>query len=136
MKRIALAAVVGTFAEDKDAAAKLRREEILPTLAAGDTMEIDFAEVSLTTQSFVHALISEALRQHGEEALARVQFKNCETAPRGIIETVVQYVLEARSDPSGAQRATSEESDARSAPVARVKSVGNGRRSRKAKRST
>jgi hypothetical protein len=96
MKTILLAEVVGEFAEDKDAAAKLRREVILPALASGETVEIDFAGVSLTTQSFIHALISQALREHGEEALARMKFKNCQTAPRGIVETVVQYVLESR----------------------------------------
>lgn len=96
MKKILLASLVGTFAEDKDAAAKLRREEILPLLASGGTMEIDFSDITLTTQSFIHALISEALRQNGEEVLARLKFKNCGPAARDIIETVVQYVLEAR----------------------------------------
>ena len=94
MKQIKLLELVGSFAEDKDAAAKLRREVILPTLASGGSVEIDFAGITLTTQSFIHALISQVLRQEGEEALARMTFKNCGSAARGIIETVVQYVLE------------------------------------------
>ena len=100
MKRIALFALVGSFAEDKDAAAKLRREVILPTLKEGGSIEIDFLGVTLTTQSFIHALISQALRQEGEDALARIEFKNCGSAARGIIETVVQYVLDS-SDEDG-----------------------------------
>jgi hypothetical protein len=94
MKQIKLLALVGSFAEDKDAAAKLRRDVILPTLKKGESLEIDFSGITLTTQSFIHALISQALRQEGEEVLARMKFKNCDVAVRGIIETVVQYVLE------------------------------------------
>jgi uncharacterized protein DUF4325 len=98
MTTIRLFSVVGSFAEDKDAAAKLRREVILRTLDAGSEVEIDFESVTLTTQSFVHALISEALRRHGESVLERLAFRNCGDAVRGIVETVVQYVLETVED--------------------------------------
>jgi STAS-like domain of unknown function (DUF4325) len=98
MIRIQLLTLVGTFAEDKDAAAKLRREEVLPLLAKREVVELDFTGITLTTQSFIHALISEALRQNGEEVLDRLTFKGCQPAVRDIIETVVQYVLEARGD--------------------------------------
>ena len=94
MKTITLFSEVGSFAEDKDAAAVLRKTIILPTLAAGGKVSIDFEGVTLTTQSFVHALISEALRQEGEAGLRKLHFKNCLPAIKGIIETVVQYVLE------------------------------------------
>lgn len=96
MKTIAIAKTVGEFAEDKDIAAKLRKEQILPALAAGQSIELDFRGVSLTTQSFIHALISQALRVHGEDALGKMSFKGCVPAVKDIIETVVQYVLEAR----------------------------------------
>lgn len=96
MKTISIRDSVGDFAEDKDAAARLRKRDLLPTLAAGNSIELDFRGVTLTTQSFIHALISEALRLHGEPALERISFKGCEPAVRDIIETVVQYVLESR----------------------------------------
>ena len=96
MNKIAVATIVGTFAEDKDAAARLRRDVILPELSKGGSIEFDFSTVTLTTQSFIHALISEALRVHGEEALSRIQFKQCAPAVKDIVETVVQYVLESR----------------------------------------
>lgn len=98
MKKIKLLDLVGSFAEDKDAAARLRRDIILPTLSAGGSIEIDFSGITLTTQSFIHALISQALRQEGESALTLMKFKNCGSAARGIIETVVQYVLESVED--------------------------------------
>ena len=94
MINIALEEVAGSFAENKDIAAKLRGETILPALANKQYVEIDFTGVTLTTQSFVHALISEALRCEGESALDYLTFRGCNDAIRGIIETVVQYVLE------------------------------------------
>lgn len=94
MKKIKLLEKVGEFAEDKDAAAVIRKNIILPELSAGNEVEIDFKGVTLATQSFVHALISEAIRQHGENALEKMYFKNCGNAARGIIETVVGYVME------------------------------------------
>jgi len=98
MKKITLNSLVGSFAEDKDTAAELRDEVILPELNRGGEVEIDFTGVTLTTQSFVHALISEALRREGETVLSRLTFRGCEEAARGIIETVVQYVLETVDD--------------------------------------
>lgn len=86
--------LVGSFAEDKDRAASLRKEKILPTLKNGSHLEIDFTGVTLTTQSFIHALISEGLRQNPDTALQLLSFKGCSDSVRGIIETVVQYVYE------------------------------------------
>ena len=86
--------LVGSFAEDKDTAAALRKEQILPELKKGRKVELDFTGVTLTTQSFIHALISEALRQNSDTALKLMSFKGCSNSVRGIIETVVQYVYE------------------------------------------
>lgn len=86
--------LVGSFAEDKDRAAALRKEKILPALKNGANLEIDFTGVTLTTQSFIHALISEGLRQNPDTALELLSFKGCADSVRGIIETVVQYVYE------------------------------------------
>jgi hypothetical protein len=96
MKRISIKKSVGEFAEDKDVAATLRESQLLPVLAAGESIELDFRGVTLTTQSFIHALISEALRVHGEQVLGRIRFKGCVPAVKDIVKTVVQYVLEAR----------------------------------------
>ncbi len=89
---------VGSFAENKDIAAKLRNEQILPAIRSRNKIKIDFNGVTLTTQSFIHALISEALREKGEDALKYLVFVGCNNAIKGIIETVVQYVLETIGD--------------------------------------
>ncbi|SRR6266404_1451352 len=89
---------VGDFAEDKDWAAVFREKAIRPVLAGGDKIILDFGGITLTTQSFVHALISDLLRSEGEEALDRIEFRGCVAGVRGIVETVVQYSLETMED--------------------------------------
>lgn len=81
------------FAENKDEAGSLRREILLPALDRGDEVLIDFAAIRYATQSFVHALIGEALNKYGEEFLDRVEFKNCSPQLQSVIELVVDYSL-------------------------------------------
>jgi hypothetical protein len=90
--------IVGDFGEDKDTAAKLRKEEIIPALERGEGVELDFDGVTLVTQSFVHALISDVLRKFGEDVLDRISFKNCADVVRGITATVVQYTLDSLAE--------------------------------------
>jgi hypothetical protein len=99
MKEIRLYYTTGNFAEDKDAAKDIREHDIRPTLNSGDSITIDFTGITLATQSFVHALISDVLRVGGESALDKIEFRGCEVAVRGIIETVVQYSLETMDEP-------------------------------------
>lgn len=91
--KIRLAAGVAGFAEDKDYARKLRQEKILPALGSGGTVALDFALVKYATQSFVHALIGEALKKHGEPVLDRLEFQNCTPQLQSVIELVVDYSL-------------------------------------------
>jgi hypothetical protein len=99
--RIAIAEATGDFAEDKDVAASIRQERIRPEVEAGREVIVDFADVSLVTQSFIHALISDVLRSAGEGALEYLVFENCTHGVRGIIETVVQYSLETMESDEG-----------------------------------
>ncbi len=84
----------GSFAENKDVAARLRKEEIGPALSRGEPVTLDFAGVDAATQSFVHALISEVLRENSIDVLDRMEFKSCNTKVRKIIEIVVDYMQE------------------------------------------
>ncbi len=97
MKSINIFDMVGDFGEDKDVAASLREGVIKPAVRCGDIV-LDFAGVTLVTQSFVHALISDILRTSGEETLDKIEFKNCSTVVQGIISTVVQYSLDTMQD--------------------------------------
>lgn len=91
--RIRLAAGIAGFAEDKDYARTLRQEKILPGLESGGSVTLDFALVKYATQSFVHALIGEALKKHGEPVLDRIEFQNCTPQLQSVIELVVDYSL-------------------------------------------
>jgi len=82
------------FAEDKDVAAKIREGLLRPALDQGQEITLNFTGVELVTQSFIHAMISDVLRNHGENALKMILFKSCVPGVRGIVETVIQYSLE------------------------------------------
>lgn len=88
----------GTFAENKDTAKWLRVEKIMPALSKKEKVELDFKGVSGTTQSFVHALISEPLRQFRDVALDNLEYKNCSGAVKEIIKTVYDYIQESFND--------------------------------------
>ena len=88
----------GDFAEDKDVAARIREDLIRKAVEARRKVTLDFKGVTLVTQSFVHALVSDVLRSNGEAALKYIVFKSCKPGVKGIVETVVQYSLESLDD--------------------------------------
>ncbi len=83
----------GNFAENKDAAAKLREKMLIPALKNADEVELDFEGVEYATQSFIHALLAKVIRTN-EEWLNMILFTNCTDAVQGIIEIVVDYAQE------------------------------------------
>lgn len=84
---------ISGFAEDKEQAKNLRLSIILPALDRGDRVVLDFGKIRYATQSYVHALIGEALVKYGEGLLERVEFKDCSPQLRSLIELVVDYSL-------------------------------------------
>ena len=83
-----------TFAENKDTARDLRLNEIIPALEKSEKIVLNFAGVGATTQSFIHALISDLLRKYGGDVLDRIEFKSCNDTVKKIITIVVDYMLE------------------------------------------
>ncbi|HEX8183058.1 MAG TPA: STAS-like domain-containing protein [Candidatus Saccharimonadales bacterium] len=94
MKTIVIKDAAGTFAENKDVARKLRVEIIMPALEQNEEVIIDFEGVTGATQSFVHALISDAIRKYGNEALEKISYKDCSPVVREIVITVTEYMQE------------------------------------------
>ena len=80
------------FAENKDIARQLRLERIEPNLRIDETVILNFENVTSATQSFVHALVSQTLRDFGVDILERLLFKNCNDKVQTIIEIVIEYV--------------------------------------------
>jgi hypothetical protein len=92
MKTIKLFEHAGSFAENKDVARSLRIEQISPLIKKGDSVTLDFSGVDSATQSFVHALVSDLIREYGNDVLDKVSFKNCNQTVQKIIEIVVDYM--------------------------------------------
>ena len=87
--------VAGAFAENKDVARDLRIKVLMPALARGEIVTLNFVGVKGTTQSFIHALISEAFRKYKDETLERIFFKNCNQTMQKVITIVTEYMQEA-----------------------------------------
>ena len=86
----------GSFAENKDTARHLREEQIMPALKnAEEQVVLDFDKVTGATQSFIHALISEAIRQYSDEVFDRLIFKNCSSSLEQVVNIVADYMEEA-----------------------------------------
>lgn len=94
MKVIILKPLVGEFAENKDTARDIRREELIPLLERGEELTLDFQGIESVTQSFIHALISDLIRHYGIEVLDLLYFKNCNEIVKKIISIVVDYMQE------------------------------------------
>lgn len=86
---------VGAFAENKDIGKSLRENQILPALNKGQEVILDFDGVESATQSFIHSLISDVLRQHGDEALDKLKFKSCSPTVKKMVGMVVDYMQDA-----------------------------------------
>lgn len=85
---------VGDFGENKDVARDLRVQKIMPALKRGETVRLDFEGVSGATQSFVHALISEAIRKYGDDVYDRLLFLNCSEVVKEVVGIVADYMQE------------------------------------------
>lgn len=91
-KVIRIASYVGIFAENKDIARDIRKQQIEPALDKSQSVVLDFKGVDGVTQSFIHALISEIIRVHTSDVLDRLLFKNCNNDVKGIVSIVVDYM--------------------------------------------
>ncbi len=94
MIHIKLSKLVGLFAENKDIAADIRLNKLIPALEKKESIILDFEKIEGATQSFIHALISDLMRKYGNEVLDKIQFKSCNDTVKGIIAIVVDYMQE------------------------------------------
>ncbi|OGR83153.1 MAG: hypothetical protein A2901_01035 [Elusimicrobia bacterium RIFCSPLOWO2_01_FULL_54_10] len=94
MIHIKLFESVGSFAENKDLARDIRMKRLIPALDKGEAIILDFKNIDSATQSFIHALISDLIRNYGAEVLDKISFKNCNETTQKIINIVVDYMQE------------------------------------------
>jgi len=91
-KVIRIVKEAGSFAENKDIARSLRENFVFPNLKNNIKIVLDYNGVNTTTQSFTHALISQAIRKFGADVLDQITFKNCNEDVKKIINIVVEYM--------------------------------------------
>jgi len=84
--------IFGKFAEDKDLAREIRINKIAPAIKNKEDVILNFSGVESTTQSFIHSLISQVIRNNGEKILEKVYFKGCNSSIKKIISIVVEYM--------------------------------------------
>ena len=84
----------GSFAENKDSARDIRINKIIPALEKNEEVILNFEGIEGTTQSFIHALISDIIRKYGVGALDKISFKNCNETVKKIISIVADYMQE------------------------------------------
>lgn len=99
-KTIHMRKLIGDFAENKDIAKKIRVEQIMPALSRGNEVELDFEDVDGSTQSFIHALISDPIREFRDIAFDNLVFKNANDDIRAVISVVYRYMQESLSSPN------------------------------------
>lgn len=90
--KISMFQKTGSFAGNKDVARDIRVNEIMPTLEKNQEVIIDFSQVDGATQSFIHALISDAMREFGVEVLGKIIFRSCNQTVQNIINIVTEYM--------------------------------------------
>jgi hypothetical protein len=85
---------IGSFGENKDIAKNLRIKKIMPALADDKDIIFDFAQVDGVTQSFIHALISDPIREFPTTVFDKLIFKNCNANVRTVVQIVEEYMQE------------------------------------------
>ncbi len=85
---------VADFGGNKDTARRLRIEKIMPAISTNKDVVLNFSGVSGVTQSFIHALLAETIREFPEKAFELIKFKNCTRDVRVVVEIVAEYMQE------------------------------------------
>jgi hypothetical protein len=117
---IAIVPDVVDFAQDKDRARAVRQDHLLPALERGEQVVLDFKAVGFATQSFIHALIGEALQRFPQDALQRIEFRNCAQQVRDVVQLVADYSLGGFEPPADVRRHDKRASRVRSGAAARA----------------
>ena len=86
--------LAGEFAENKDTAREIRTKHIMPALSKKEQVTLDFTGVRGATQSFMHALISDAIRKHSEDVFDLILFKGCSPIVKEVVNIVAEYMQE------------------------------------------
>lgn len=93
-KTVVIKDLAGEFAENKEVARKLRLEVVIPELRDGGSVVFDFAGVTGATQSFIHALVSDPIREFGDRAYDSLYYEDANEDIQKIVSIVYRYMQE------------------------------------------
>lgn len=84
--------LVGDFGlrlADGGAASRYRMMRVEPYLSLCDEVVLDFSGVRSANSSFVNALITGTIEQHGRSILNKISFKGCSPVIRVLVEGAI-----------------------------------------------
>lgn len=84
----------GPYAEDKQAAIKLRDERLLPNIEEGKSVVVDFKHVESAPHSFLSALFATPVRRLGVSAYKRIKIVN--SSPE--IRETIDYIFDENTE--------------------------------------
>ena len=88
-----LAEDCGTILADGSKALAYRHRQIDPYIGLCEKVTLDFSGVRSANSSFMNALISGLLEQHGEPVLEKLVFKACKPAIAVLVEAAIELGL-------------------------------------------
>ena len=88
-----LAEDCGTILADGSKALAYRHRQIDPYLDLCNKVILNFSGVRSANSSFMNALISGLLEQHGEQVLEKLVFKSCKPAIAVLVESAIELGL-------------------------------------------
>ncbi len=103
MKEIKIYERIGNkdFAENKDIGKDIRVNEIMPELEKNNQVILNFEGIDRASQSFIHSIVSDPVRQYGDRALELMLFKSCNNKVKGMIKIVLGYLQDAIDNKEG-----------------------------------
>ncbi len=90
---LSLAGDFGPQLADGEAASRYRMTHIEPYLDLCEKVVLDFTGVRSANSSFVNALVSGVIEQHGRSVLPKLAFKGCNPVIRVLVEAAVSLGL-------------------------------------------
>ena len=87
---VSLAEDCGSFLADGATALEYRHRAIDPYLSFCEKVTLDFSGVRTANSSFMNALVSGLLENHGEVVLKKLVFKGCKPALAVLVESAIE----------------------------------------------
>ncbi|MBD2198563.1 MULTISPECIES: STAS-like domain-containing protein [Calothrix] len=79
----------GKYAEDKMTAIRIRDEKLMPAIAEGKSLTIDFDDIISAPHSFLNALLATPIRQYGMAAYKKIKIINAAPEIRETIDFIM-----------------------------------------------